>query len=157
MKKATCKGDRKKKKELTEEITRREAELEKRHNEEMTNFKLSQLSLTTDETAKPDMNENENNEEALEDKDDINDTDSVEKQPANQKVSRAQRRRQKKAKEEEERNQLIIEQEAINQFGKRNLEMQAIQEILLKRDLMVYEIPSDGHWFVFFSTFLCFP
>lgn len=62
------------------------------------------------------------------------------------RVSKAQKRREKKAIAEKERNQRIIEQEALNVFGKRNVEIEAIKKILSERELMIYEIPSDGHW-----------
>lgn len=63
-----------------------------------------------------------------------------------QRVSKAQKRRDKKANAERERNQRIIEQEALNVFGKRNVELQTIKKILYERGLIIYEIPSDGHW-----------
>lgn len=62
------------------------------------------------------------------------------------RISKAQKRRDKKANAERERNQRIIEQEALNVFGKRNVELQTIKKILYERGLMIYEIPSDGHW-----------
>lgn len=62
------------------------------------------------------------------------------------RISKAQKRREKKAIAEKERNQRIIEQETLNIFGKRSIETEAIKEILSKQNLMIYEIPSDGHW-----------
>ena len=139
MKKSICKGDKKKKKEVTEEILKIEAELVKKHNEELANIKLSQISLdpglaVTETVTFVSDNATENNSESN----------------SSQKMSKAKRRREKKAKEERERNKRIIEAEAENEFGKRNVEIQEIKNILLKRDLMIYEIPSDGHWLVFF-------
>lgn len=140
LKKSICKGDKKKKKEVTEEIAKREADLDKRHDEEMASLKLSNMSLD------PGLGVTETISTISDDTDDnVADSNSQ-----SQKMSKAKRRREKKAKEEQERNKRIIEEEAENQFGKRNVEIQAIENILLKRDLMIYEIPSDGHWFVLF-------
>jgi OTU domain-containing protein 6 len=44
LKKSCAKGDKKKKKEVTEEIARLEAELDKRHDEELLSFKAQQPS-----------------------------------------------------------------------------------------------------------------
>ncbi|XP_043275695.1 deubiquitinase OTUD6B [Venturia canescens] len=131
LKKSICKGDKKKKKEVAEEINRLESELDTRHNEEVANLKMSRVTLTeaSDEPSP------EPEEEFVENK-------SVENAP---KISKAQKRRDKKANAEKERNERIIEQEALNVFGKRNVETQAIKKILIDRDLMIYEIPSDGH------------
>lgn len=61
------------------------------------------------------------------------------------RISKAQKRRDKKANEEKERNQRIMEQDALNVFGKKHLETEAIKKILEERDLMIYDIPTDGH------------
>ncbi|XP_057326285.1 deubiquitinase OTUD6B [Microplitis mediator] len=140
LKKSVCKGDKKKKRETTERIAQLESDLDRRHDEELNNYKLSQITLTglpTKETiilpTDDDTNVNDND----------NDDNKAETNP--QKISKAQKRRDKKALAERERNQRIIEAEALNVFGKRNLEIQTIKKILVERDLMIYEIPSDGH------------
>lgn len=112
-------------------INRLETELDTRHDEEVANLKMSQVTLSeAPEEASPEQ------EERFENK-------SIENTP---KVSKAQKRRDKKANAEKERNERIIEQEVLNVFGKRNVETQAIKKILVARGLMIYEIPSDGHW-----------
>lgn len=132
LKKSICKGDKKKKKEITEEISRLEESLEKKHEDELNNLKVASLNINeTEENQSADQNERQIPIERVE--------------HIGQKVSKAQRRREKKAIAERERNQRIIEQEALNVFGKRNVEMEAIRKILTERDLMIYEIPSDGH------------
>lgn len=139
LKKSICKGDKKKKREITEEIVKLEYDLNKKQDEEIARFKLSHMSIDKtdaeiegspiDEYSTP-VNEQNNEEEAK----------------STGRVSKAQKRREKKETAERERNQRIIEQEALNVHGKRNLEIQAIRNILVKRDLMIHEIPSDGHW-----------
>lgn len=131
MKKSICKGDKKKKKEIAEEIGRLEESLEKRHVEELNTWRLTNVTL------------NDKQAEPVEASEEISDENS---EQSAQRVSKAQKRREKKAIAEKERTQRIIEQEALNIFGKRNVEIEAIKKILAERDLIIYEIPSDGHW-----------
>ncbi|XP_034182079.2 deubiquitinase OTUD6B [Osmia lignaria lignaria] len=133
LKKSICKGDKKKKKEITEEIGRLEEALEKRQDEELTTWKVVHLNINNVE--------NENIEECSNESIKSN----VQNEQSTQRISKAQKRRDKKANAEKERNQRIIEEEALNVFGKRNVETQTIKKILFERGLMIYEIPSDGH------------
>ena len=133
LKKSICKGDKKKKKEVTEEISQLEEALDKKQEEESDRWKVAHLNINNTEN---ENSANDSNEETKNDKQG--------EQPM-QRVSKAQKRRDKKASAERERNQKIIEQEALNVFGKRNVEIQTIKKILQKRGLMIYEIPSDGH------------
>ncbi|XP_012174545.2 deubiquitinase OTUD6B [Bombus affinis] len=133
LKKSICKGDKKKKKEVTEEINRLEEALDKRQEEEFTTWKVTHLNINNVEN---------------EDTENINDKstkDNKQNEQPTHRISKAQKRRDKKANAERERNQRIIEQEALNVFGKRNVELQTIKKILCERGLMIYEIPSDGH------------
>ncbi|XP_050460598.1 deubiquitinase OTUD6B [Cataglyphis hispanica] len=132
LKKSICKGDKKKKKEIAEEIGRLEENLEKQQADELNVWKLVHVTLNNQQTKPTQISE------------EVDKDNSCLEQPTH-RISKAQKRREKKAIAEKERNQKIIEQEALNIFGKRNVEMEAIKEILSKRNLMVYEIPSDGH------------
>ncbi|XP_011313182.1 OTU domain-containing protein 6B [Fopius arisanus] len=134
LKKSICKGDKKRKREVTEEIMRMESDLDTRHEEELINFKLSQVTLTGLPSSETVINSDHDD-----DKDGKADVEIV------QRISKAQRRRDKKALAERERSERIIEQETLNVFGKRTLEAEAIEKILCERDLKLYEIPSDGH------------
>ena len=136
LKKSICKGDKKKKKEVTEEIARLESELDKKQEEESLCEELPKITL--DEPLRE--------VEARQSEDTVQEESAENVRIVPIKVSKAQKRRDKKANAERERNERIIEQEAINIFGKRNVETQAIRKILVDRDLMIYEIPSDGHW-----------
>lgn len=62
------------------------------------------------------------------------------------RITKAQKRREKKAVQLQQRELRIAEQEVQNLQGARAIEIQQIKDILKKRDLMVYEIPSDGNW-----------
>ncbi|KOX71408.1 OTU domain-containing protein 6B [Melipona quadrifasciata] len=133
LKKSICKGDKKKKKEVTEEINRLEEALDKKQEEELITWKVSHLNINNVEN---EDTENSNDESTRNNK--------QYEQPIH-RISKAQKRRDKKANAEKERNQRIIEQEALNVFGKRNIELQTIKKILCDRGFMIYEIPSDGH------------
>ncbi|XP_015608836.1 OTU domain-containing protein 6B [Cephus cinctus] len=137
LKKSICKGDKKKKKEIAEEIVRLESDLDKRQEDELTCFKLSQASIKEIKS--------QNSELPKKESADLDTYSESTQKHATQRVSKAQKRRDKKVNAEKERNQQIIEQEALNVFGKRNVEMQSIKKILVERNLMIYEIPSDGH------------
>lgn len=129
---------------MTEEIAKLESDLDRKQDEELARLKLTQMSIQKTHVKIEDSLVNENN-------DSINELDNEEEPEPIGRVSKARKRREKKEKAEKERNERIIEQEALNVHGKRNVEIQAIKNILVKRDLMIYEIPSDGHWYNFFS------
>lgn len=123
LKKTAGKGDKKKKKEILEEITKLELELDDRHANELTqlNEAAKTIEVILGET-----------EQRLEDDD------------QNQRVSKAQKRRDKKAKEEKAKQAEILVQEEINKTGPRATELKLIKKILKLRNLMLYPIPSDG-------------
>ncbi|XP_054007075.1 deubiquitinase OTUD6B [Hylaeus anthracinus] len=133
LKKSICKGDKKKKKEVTEEISRLEEALDEKQEEESTRWKVAHLNINNTE----DENIESYNDEVIK--------NDIQHEQLTHRVSKAQKRRDKKANAERERNERIIEQEALNVFGKRNVELQAIKKILQERGLMMFDIPSDGH------------
>lgn len=136
LKKTATKGDKKKKKEVADEISKLENELEKRHGEELTLHDSG----------------NSNNGESklsdgvgsltLSDGEDGSDEVPGLKQ---HRITKAQRRREKKAQQVKERELRITEQDAENVYGTRSIELQTIKNILKERGLMIYEIPSDGN------------
>ncbi|XP_046444116.1 deubiquitinase OTUD6B-like [Daphnia pulex] len=124
LKKTATKGDKKKKKDVAEEIAKLETEIETKHAAELKKFQES-----TAETKKI--------SEQLED---VNLAAKGEG-----KVTKAQRRRDKKQDQAKERVQLIEEQEKANLLGVRHTETQKIKAILAKQNLTFFEIPSDGN------------
>lgn len=125
LKKSAGKGDKKKKKEVLEEIAKLELELDQRHADELANLERTTKTI----------------EVAVED----NDTQPVDDDhQSEQRVSKAQKRRDKKAKEERAKQAEILEQEVINRTGPRATELKLIKATLKSRNLMVYAIPSDG-------------
>ncbi|PIK43718.1 OTU domain-containing protein 6B [Apostichopus japonicus] len=129
IKKAVTKGDRKRKKESNEEISRLEAELKKRHEEEKQNMNMTD---TVEEEVSNEMERVSVNGQQEE----------VKLEP---KVSKAQRRREKKAASEKERDHRIAEEESKNVNSNRRVEYEKIKTILKQRGLAIKEIPSDGH------------
>ncbi|KAJ6637246.1 Deubiquitinase OTUD6B [Pseudolycoriella hygida] len=123
LKKSAGKGDKKKKKEVLETISKLELELDERHANELA--QLNKTSNTTEEVTEEVANQPEESDR-------------------NQRVSKAQKRRDKKAKDEKAKQAEILEQEKINKTGPRATELKLIKTILKSRNLMLYPIPSDG-------------
>lgn len=120
MKKTASKGDKKKKKEVLEEIAQLEADLDRRQEEEQS------LEETTNDVKQLDISSVE--QEAQE----------------GQRVSKAQKRRDKKANEERDRQAEILAQELLNVHGPRQQESDSIKALLKTRHLILNQIPSDG-------------
>lgn len=120
------KVDKKKKKELHEEIVRLEAELDARQAEELNAFNSLKISETAALTAT-------NSESDIE-------------PPKHQgsKLSKAQRRRDKKSQEDREREAQIKAEEKENRNSPRILEDKKLAEILSNRGLESYTVPADG-------------
>lgn len=143
LKKTAIKGDKKKKKEVQEEISKLEAEMDKLHASELNN-----LNGVPGQPNSPDNN--------ISDATDVTecvgnlslDKDSGDEEVPGlkqQRITKAQRRREKKALQSKERELRIIEQEAENVYSARNVELETIKRILKERDLMIHDIPSDGN------------
>jgi len=139
MKKSINKTDKKRRKEVMDQISILEVELDKRHTDE-----LSPFSLTKKENAK---SSNENNDQNGEVNEVIAMAEQVyleQKKFDNVRVSKAQRRREKKAQQEKEKEERLMEGDMMNKNGIRQLEKVKIDDILKSRGLMVFDIPSDG-------------
>lgn len=130
LKKSASKGDKKKKKEVLEEIVRLENDLDKRHADEIA--QVENTTTTEVKASEPDANQNEVVEPSATDE-------------KTGRVSRAQKRREKKANEEKSREAEILAQEELNKTGPRVIELNTIKKILTKRGLMIQPIASDGN------------
>lgn len=130
LKKSASKGDKKKKKEVLEEIVRLENDLDKRHADEIA--RVENTTTTEVKASEPDANQNEVVEPSATDE-------------KTGRVSRAQKRREKKANEEKSREAEILAQEELNKTGPRVIELNTIKKILTKRGLMIHPIASDGN------------
>lgn len=124
LKKTATKGDKKKKKEVAEEIVRLEQELDHKQESE-----LEHTPTSVEPT------ENDDGQEEI--------NSSYEEPTA--KISRAQKRRNKKQVADKEREKRIAEQEETNKQGPRQIELSSIKEILQHEGLQIYNIPADGN------------
>lgn len=121
--KKAANNDKTKKKSLTAEIARLEADLELRQSKEI-------------EDQDNDCNNKYNS--VLEDNNLKHNEDSK------LKLSKAQKRRNKKLQEEREREEQIKLQEKENRHGPRNMEIQAILARLKEKNLNIFSVSSDG-------------
>ncbi|XP_040043865.2 deubiquitinase OTUD6B [Gasterosteus aculeatus] len=130
MKNAIPKTDKKRRKQLTEEIAKIETDLNQKHDEE-----LRQLKSTTNTEV-----------EALNGVERMKIADGDEQEEGKQpRVTKAQKRRDKKAAEEKERESRIAEAEVQNLQGVRHQEALKLAQKLAQRRLQIKEISSDGH------------
>ncbi|XP_048638735.1 deubiquitinase OTUD6B isoform X3 [Marmota marmota marmota] len=125
MKNAVPKNDKKRRKQLTEDVAKLEKEMEQKHKEE-----LEQLRLTCKENKIDSIADNISNL-------------ALENQPP--RISKAQKRREKKAALEKEREERIAEAEIENLSGARHVESEKLAQMLAARELEIKQIPSDGH------------
>lgn len=122
LKKTAGKGDKKKKKEILEEIARLEVDLDTRHASELAQNESEQNCVDSNNIADSDRDESD----------------------AKGRISKAQKRRDKKAAEEKVRQAEIAAQEELNKSGPRALEVDTIRKLLAGRHLVLQPIPSDG-------------
>nr|XP_046272966.1 deubiquitinase OTUD6B isoform X1 [Scatophagus argus] len=133
MKNAVPKNDKKKRKQLTEDIAKLEADLNLKHEEE-----FRQLKSTAD-TKSHKMEDVLNEMEAVK----MEDGEQEEIKPL--RVTKAQKRRDKKAAQEKERESRIAEAEVQNLQGVRHQEGLILAQKLAQQQLQIKEISSDGH------------
>ncbi|XP_073406613.1 deubiquitinase OTUD6B [Dendrobates tinctorius] len=130
MKNSVPKNDKKKRKQLTEDIAKMESELEEKHKQEL-------AVLSSKQRDEAEVSSITNGVTSIDLGNDV---------PGQQmRVSKAQKRREKKATLEKERDERIAEAEIENLSGARHLESQKVARILSRRQLQIKQIPSDGH------------
>lgn len=133
LKKSVPKGDKKKKKEITEEIAKLEYDLNARHTSELGTVQ------TTDVLNNSHQEENGDEELAIKDNEEGDD------EATTTRISRAQKRRNKKATIECEREKRIVEQAERNKDGPRLMELNAISTVLKDLGLELHNIAADGN------------
>ncbi|MEQ2236705.1 OTU domain-containing protein 6B [Ilyodon furcidens] len=130
MKNAVPKNDKKRRKQLTEEVAKLESDLSRKHEEELKQLK------SADEVK---VEEVVNGVETLK-------VEGGEQEEAKQaRVTKAQKRRDKKAAQEKERESRIAEAEVQNLQGMRHQEGLKLAQKLAQQHLQIKEISSDGH------------
>nr|KAI8761933.1 OTU domain-containing protein 6B-like [Biomphalaria glabrata] len=136
IKNSAPKGDKKKRKECSEKVAILEAELDAKHEEELSRFKSNHSEELMTENI---VNGKESSEDIVQGED-----NSV-VEPNREKKSKAQKRREKKQAKGKEREERIKEQDEVNKLGPRQQEMVKIKAILKERGLALYEIAADGN------------
>ncbi|XP_054842029.1 deubiquitinase OTUD6B [Eublepharis macularius] len=130
MKNTVPKNDKKRRKQLSDDVAKLEANLEQKHKEEMEKLKETPPEQITEDSAAVSMARLE-----------LESTQHA--QPS--RISKAQKRREKKAALEKEREERIAEAEIENLTGARHLESQKLAHVLSTRQLEIKQVPSDGH------------
>ncbi|XP_029022319.1 deubiquitinase OTUD6B [Betta splendens] len=130
MKNAVPKNDKKRRKQLTEDIAKLEADLSQKHEEESMHLKSTVITKV---------------EETINGVETLKVEDGEEEQFKQQRVSKAQRRRDKKAAQDKERETRIAEAEVQNLQGVRHQEGLKLAQKLAQQQLQIKEISSDGH------------
>ncbi|KAK5605075.1 OTU domain-containing protein 6B [Crenichthys baileyi] len=130
MKNAVPKNDKKRRKQLTEEVAKLESDLSRKHEEELKQLKSADEAKVEEvvnevETLKVEGGEQEEAKQA--------------------RVTKAQKRRDKKAAQEKERESRIAEAEVQNLQGLRHQEGLKLAQKLAQQHLQIKEISSDGH------------
>ncbi|MED6274689.1 OTU domain-containing protein 6B [Characodon lateralis] len=130
MKNAVPKNDKKRRKQLTEEVAKLESDLSRKHEEELKQLKSADEAKVEEvvngvETLKVEGGEQEEVKQA--------------------RVTKAQKRRDKKAAQEKERESRIAEAEVQNLQGVRHQEGLKLAQKLAQQHLQIKEISSDGH------------
>uniref|UniRef100_A0A8B9K4N5 ubiquitinyl hydrolase 1 n=1 Tax=Astyanax mexicanus TaxID=7994 RepID=A0A8B9K4N5_ASTMX len=132
MKNAVPKNDKKRRKQLTEDIAKLEAELSQKHENEL---KLLQTNSNAAEKV----------EEVSNAVNSINLSGGEQADGKQPRVTKAQKRRDKKAAQEKERENRIAEAELENLLGSRHQEGLKLKQKLTEKHLQIKEISSDGH------------
>lgn len=132
MKNAIPKNDKKRRKQLTEEIAKIEADLSQKHKEELRQLK-SNANTKVEEVL--------NGVETMK----VEGAEEEEGEVKRPRVTKAQKRRDKKAAQEKERESRIAEAEVQNLQGVRHQEGLKLAQKLAQQQLQIKEISSDGH------------
>ncbi|XP_071440425.1 deubiquitinase OTUD6B [Hetaerina americana] len=145
LKKSSSKFDKKRKKEVLEEIIRLESELDLKQEEELNNLKgtIPEVNNLCNDIGNVKLNVPDVNtlDDSIDNKEDIPVETNLQ-----HRVSKAQRRREKRTTQMKERNQRIASEEAeAAKHGARAVEGRAIGKILSGRNLVLHQIPSDGN------------
>lgn len=130
MKNTVPKNDKKRRKQMTEEITKLESDLNQKHEEELKQLKCS-----------PDIKV----EQVINDVETLTVHSEPQQKSKQPHITKAQKRRDKKAAQEKERECRIAEAEVENLLGVRHQEALKLAQKLSQQQLQIREISSDGH------------
>lgn len=129
LKKSGEKSDKKRKREILDDIVKLELALDQRHSDELDQQIAATKILET----------------VIQQVEHISINNDGNQQPApTERVSKAQKRRDKKAQAERDKEIAISAQEELNKTGPRMVEIQTLKAILSSRQLQLHPIASDG-------------
>ncbi|KAL9879557.1 deubiquitinase OTUD6B [Glossina fuscipes] len=131
LKKNTPKTNKKKRKEVMEEVARMETELDLKQADEI---------KVAEELQSAKLVESQSNGENFE----VLESDEKMKCEPAVRVTKAQKRRDKKAREARLREEEILAASEDTTYTPKTIEARKLQSKLKKRDLVLYNIPSDG-------------
>lgn len=135
LKHSVSKGDKRKKKEISNKILLLQAELEERHSKELTELSSSdRVEIDDDRLQNLRLSENG----------DITSLDFQTSNVSAPKISKAQKRREKKEAEERAR-QTRMEDDSASVNHSRNIEALLFEQILKENSLNIYDVDPDGN------------
>ncbi|XP_067639997.1 deubiquitinase OTUD6B-like [Eurosta solidaginis] len=140
LKKTASKNDKKKRKEVMEEVAHMENDLEKRQATEVAAIEKAQKHQ--EQSTHEQCTEGKQSHQPEEDI--SNDENEEHNGLPKQRISKAQKRRDKKAREARQREEEILAAAEDAKFAPKATELRAIQTKLLERQLTLHNIPSDG-------------
>lgn len=131
LKRSVTKGDKKKKKDVQDEIAKLEADLKLKHEKELADLNISEqngveLPVKTMEDLSVGVANGCSIDEGI------------------KRISKAQKRREKKAESEKERDRLIAEEQKNAKNHERYKEAASLKATLKERELQLFEIQPDG-------------
>lgn len=141
LKKSADKGDKKRKREVLEEIAKLESALDKAHTEQLDELSKAIAAVTIVSVVEPNDNAAD---DATATTNEITGGGFISAAASTDRVSKAQKRRDKKAQADREKEAEILAQEELNKTGPRMQEIQALKTLLNARHLQLTTIASDG-------------
>ncbi|XP_033758487.1 deubiquitinase OTUD6B-like [Pecten maximus] len=140
LKHSVPKGDKKKKKEVTEQIANLERDLDERQEAESQELKTTvEVSNVAERLEALDTTDAETTS------DNTTGSACAAIGQEEKKLSKAQKRRNKKLVKDREREEEIKQQDIKNLSGARHIELQKVKEALKRQNLQIFEIKSDGN------------
>lgn len=140
LKKSADKGDKKRKREVLQQIADLDAALEQRHDAELQQFASTATTTSTSEHSAGDVADHHADPPAT----GFLASSSASDDGGSQRVSKAQKRRDKKAAADRQLQADILAQEELNKTGARTVETTALRTLLRARHLQLHAVPSDG-------------
>ncbi|KAK7077119.1 OTU domain-containing protein 6B [Halocaridina rubra] len=136
--------DKKKKKDVTDEIASLEREMQERHDEELAELKRNEDKVNDLSNSVKSVNISEDGADDEAANEDAKSPFEASGTKQERKVSKAEKRRQKKAEANREREARIKEEKANNRYCARNVEAAKLKKLLQSRKLKMFEINPDG-------------